>query len=147
MNKHSVVIEMSAGDVFKFEILKASPNVLMLDRAISVPIPQNYGFITNTLATDKDQLDAFIISSRPLPRLCQVSLDNLVLLGAYVCEDGGVLDEKLIFKIKGDKVSSFEIENESIEIERYLRTYKQGFRVIKYVGEVEAKGLITKYAR
>lgn len=148
MKKHNVVIEMSAGDTFKYEISKVSPNALELDRPLTVAVPQNYGFISGTLAADKDALDAFVISTKAIPHLTSISSESLLLLGAYVCQDNGELDEKLIFKVKGDNtVSTFVIENETVEIERYLRTYKQGFKVIKWVGPEEARKLIQKYAR
>lgn len=136
------LVEMSQGDKYKFELDKASGR-LELDRPLNIPTPCNYGFIKNTLAMDGDPLDVFIITNKPLPHLCTVKLE---VLGGFECVDNGVLDEKIIAKIQGDtEATPFIVENETVEIECYLRTYKKGFQVKKYLNKAEALKLVNKY--
>lgn len=131
-------IEMSAGDVYKYELKNG---LFHVDRPLKHPVPSNYGFIPGTLAEDGDATDVFVISARPVAHLANVSVR---LIAGYLCNDNGVRDDKLIAVIEGETMSAFAVENEIVLIEKYLRSYKDGFKVNGYVNAAEAYNIVKK---
>lgn len=136
---HKAIIEMPQGTQHKYEYDNEN-KALVLDRVINQQIPQNYGFIQNTKANDEDPLDIFILANEPIPPLTEV---RFTVLGAFICEDCGVLDEKIVAIIEGD--SHIDHVSKIPGIVTYLTTYKEGFEVLHFVGKEEALNLITKY--
>lgn len=136
--KLTAKIEMSAGDQYKYEIKNG---VLTLDRPLFQDVPANYGYILGTKAADGDATDVFIISTAPIAHGANVSIR---LISGYLCLDNGVKDDKLIAVIEGENPPPFTVENDLVEIERYLRSYKEGFKVTGYVNAAEAYNIVKK---
>ena len=135
------VIEIQPGSRFKYEITEAG--TLCLDRVIDSIYPTHYGFIPNTLELDGDPLDIFIVSSETIPHLATV---KIIIIGAFLCKDNGVQDNKLFVRVANDLNGSYShiinhIDNTHNHIGSFLKTYKSNFEVIKYIGKEEASKL------
>lgn len=146
----TAIVEMSKGSKYKYEYNKAV-NQLVLDRPINQEIPHNYGYIDNTLAPDGDPLDIFIITDAPIPPLTRVFVK---VIGAYLCKDGGVSDDKIIGVILDDPSVAtksfvkdygtglyFSLE----DVLTYLKTYKKGFEVSTLASKEVAELIVEKY--
>lgn len=122
----TAVVEIAKGSYLKHEQDKES-HLLVLDRVLPIPCPQNYGFIKNLpIQPDNDPLDVFIISFEPLVPLSEVKIRPL---GILLCEDGGIEDNKVIAKIEGDFYQNYTYFK---DIRWYLENYKTGFKVLEY---------------
>jgi len=131
MNDLLAFIEIEKDSRYKFEL---KDNLLVLDRPLNQPIPSNYGFFPKTLCDDKDPLDVFVITKWPIKSNVSVKID---ILGVFHCIDNGSIDPKIVAQLK-DESSINGWFNEINKIEAYLKTYKEGFEVIKYEGQEEA---------
>lgn len=120
------IIEMSKGTNEKTEIDKKTGK-LYLDRKLDISIPTNYGFIKNTLASDGDALDVFVLG----PTLSGLTELEVVPFGMFLCTDQGVEDHKLLAVplYHQEPISDEEVQN----ISEYLKSYKEGFKVLCYV--------------
>ena len=135
------IIEMEQFSVLKTEIDKASGR-LIVDRLISFAVPYAYGFVMDTMAQDDDPLDVFVVFNEGgLRPLTEVKIE---VLGAFICEDNGIVDEKLVAVIKGDKDHFGATALR--DIQWYLERYKPGFKVLEYVGHEKAMELVAKYS-
>ena len=141
-NKHvdNVVIEISAGNKFKYEIDKDT-QILKLDRPLNQECPVNYGYYNLTLAEDGDPADVFVISNSPIVNLTYVSID---IIGAFICEDSGCSDDKIVSVLLGENLEKSKIEGDIEKIKKYLNTYKKGFVIKEFVGKKEAQKIIEK---
>lgn len=133
MNDLKAFIEISKNSYYKYELCKTS-NELILDRPIGQSIPANYGFIPKTLCDDNDPLDVFVITKWPVIQSSSVKIE---IIGMFECIDNGQNDPKLVAQLK-DESSINGWFNEINKIEIYLKTYKDGFEVIKFVSKEEA---------
>ena len=134
------IVEIPEGQRYKYEIKKG---VLVLDRVLDYRVPGNYGYITGTKAKDGDALDVFIAANEALLPTAHVPI---TVVGAFICKDNGVLDEKLVALIEGREFLTDT--HRDIEIHRirdYLNKYKEGFVVLEYVGAEDATKLVKKY--
>ena len=129
----NVIIEMPKGTSYKYEVDKDSGR-LVLDRVLELQIPENYGFIPNTLSEDGDPLDVFVFSKEPIPPLTKVTGK---VLGGYACLDSGVKDDKIFISV-GD---SFDW---AANIFDYLSSYKRGFQVLNQLTIQEASDIVTQ---
>jgi inorganic pyrophosphatase len=127
------VIEMPTGSIYKYEFDKIT-NLLRLDRPLRIEVPFNYGFVPNTMSSDGDPLDVFVISSRPILPGVLLSFD---LVGAFKCLDNGQEDDKLVGRLVGDECP-YDIES----IKEYLTSYKAGFQVNGYCDKYEAERIL-----
>lgn len=136
MKKIRAVIEMPQGTHYKYEIKK---NKLILDRALNISVPENYGYIENTLAEDGDPLDIFVLSDFEIvPKTyCEVRV-----IGVFKCIDNGVVDDKIIAYLVG--YSDREIPTRVKDIQSYLKNYKKGFEVLDYKMDNKAFEIIEK---
>lgn len=132
----NALVEMPKFTSFKYEFDKFS-GFLKLDRALDIDVPHNYGFILNTQAEDGDELDAFILTAEPIAALTEVPIE---VVGALLCTDNGVRDDKVIAVIKGTHKTDIDLR----PIVHYLTHYKTGFVVQKLVNEVDALALIKE---
>lgn len=131
MNDLKAFIEISKNSYYKYELCKISDQ-LILDRPIGQSIPANYGFIPNTLCDDNDPLDVFVITKWPVIQSSSVKIE---IIGMFECIDNGQNDPKLVAQLKDEQYAS---KLEINRIETYLKTYKNGFEVIKFVSKEEA---------
>ncbi len=88
----NVVVEIPAGSVNKIE-WNRDEEIMQLDRVEALSEPANYGFISQTLNADGDELDVIIINDRPLPT--ETTLKARVI-GVMKFEDEGITDDKII---------------------------------------------------
>lgn len=135
------LIEMPVGSRYKWEIDPETKR-LKLDRPLTIACPANYGYIENTKAPDGDALDIFVLTREELHQ-GQTLLFTVV--GAFICTDGGVRDDKIIALPMLNDVPGVEEATEQMSaIQAYLERYKDGFKVLNYVGKEEAESLIGK---
>jgi len=113
------IVEMPKGTKAKYEI---KDGVLTLDRMLYYPVPENYGYIVDTLAEDGDALDVFIISETAFHPTTVINVDIIAMLE---CSDNGIRDTKLIGRVVG--AGDF-IDYEKIA--HYLNGYKPNFIVL-----------------
>lgn len=123
-----VVIEIPKDSKNKFEIKKDGS--LYLDRTLEIALPYNYGYIKDTLASDNDPLDAFVVGIGPLPP--GTVLDCDILFG-YNCLDHGKYDQKLIMTPSFPPCSYQSINTTVIEqqISFFLKNYKKDFLLLE----------------
>lgn len=128
----TAVIEMEAGTNYKYEIDKATGE-LVLDRVLNLFVPVNYGYVPNTMCDDGDALDIFVYSKYLLVPKSRV---NVEILGVYKCVDNGQRDDKLVGMLVGerDKIDGGPV----FLIEHYLENYKAGFQVLEFCDATEA---------
>lgn len=127
------MIEIPMGSHIKFEIDK-NTGKLEIDRVLNQKIPNNYGYISETLCEDGDPLDIFVVSENPIAPLHEVEVE---VYGVLKCKDSGLQDDKLIgyLPIDEGKVGYFGPNH---YIRQYLETYKEGFVVESYGNLEEA---------
>lgn len=123
-----VVIEMPKGTKNKYEF---NPELggLELDRVLGIQVPQNYGFIPNTLAEDGDPIDAFVISDEPILSLCLVKTE---LVYKFECIDNNEKDDKYLGIISGEFVDPSYLYRAIDNVLFYLRNYKNNFIVVNH---------------
>jgi len=122
----TAVIEIGKGSYLKSEKNKET-GVLMLDRVLPIPCPQNYGFIKDLpIQADGDDLDVFVISFEPLIPLSEVKVR---IIGMLLCDDNGIEDNKCIGLIVDDFYKDYDHLK---AIKFYLEHYKKGFSIKEY---------------
>lgn len=131
-------IEIEMFSRYKYELNKDS-NTLILDRPLNQMIPSNYGFVPETLFDDGDPLDVFVITKFSLKSGCECKIE---VIGAFECLDQETPDHKLLAILEGENsINSWEKEIKSIET--YLKTYKEGFKVLKQVDKETALQILS----
>jgi len=90
----NVFIEVSKNSNIKYEICKEN-NIIKLDRILSTSMmyPYNYGFLTNTLGDDNDELDILVLGDYILQ---PGSLINVKIIGVLNMTDEEGFDPKII---------------------------------------------------
>ncbi len=150
----NVVVEIPKGSSNKVE-WKRNLKVMAIDRVESnlFPKPTNYGFIPQTLDVDGDELDALVITDRPLPT--NVFVKSRVL-GVLKFVDDGDVDDKIITvpvddREAGNTVKSLEDLPKSLltKIEYHFSHYKDlkkpgTTKVLGIEGATEAKKVIKE---
>lgn len=134
-NKVIGVVEIPKGSICKYEIDQVT-GTTWLDRVLKLECPQNYGFITNTLAEDGDPLDVFILMDEPLVTGTYVELE---VLGVIEMMDGGKMDHKIIAKpTNAPYVSKWAVDLRIEAIKDFLRDYKaKGIVKLGYTGDAQ----------
>lgn len=133
--KNLVTIEIASFQHYKYEMKNG---ILVLDRPLNQAIPANYGYFNETLAEDKDPLDTFVITQSPLTNGIQCKVN---IIGGFLCLDAETRDDKVICSLEGELIKSQTKEIE--DIKHYLETYKQGFKVLEFVGKNEAEEILA----
>lgn len=141
---HKAIVEMPKGTRFKYEISKSDGH-LILDRPINDSVPENYGFIPNTMADDGDPLDVFIAAMEPIPSLTEVSIE---VVGIIKGVDAGKQDDKVLAYVKGDDLGQRLITQMEFigMVKIYLQNYKEGFIIQDVLGKDEAAAEIARCA-
>jgi len=100
MEKIKVYIEIEQFSNLKYEYNK-DLNKLILDRILDEPYkyPYAYGFIPNTIADDKDELDVLVITDK---KLNNDTLYDVYIIGCLVMEDEKGMDEKILCILEED---------------------------------------------
>lgn len=134
------VIEMPQGTKDKAELDKHTGE-LVVDRKLHIPIPENYGFVPNTLAEDGDPLDVFVLG----PRLESLSELDTVPIGVLLCKDQGVPDHKIVARPWDYQAKSHA--KAVVGIIDYLNSYKKGFEVLEFSSDIVLTMSVIKASR
>jgi len=148
----NVVVEIPQGSTHKIEWNRELA-VMQLDRTEPAIFakPTNYGFIPQTLDEDGDELDALIITDKPLPT--GIFLEAKVI-GVMQFVDDDEVDDKVVVvpaddRHTGNAINSLEDLPKQIinQIEHHFTHYKDlkkpGSTVVKGWGDIaEAKRII-----
>ena len=122
----SIFIEIEQFSNQKYEIDKTTGK-LQLDRILEYPYfyPYSYGFIPGTLAADGDDLDALIITDKPIQK------DNTYtshIVGVLVMEDEKGMDEKVLCVLDEDINKISDISNFSGEILENIKWFFENYK-------------------
>jgi inorganic pyrophosphatase len=121
-----VYIEIEQFSNQKYEFSKET-NCLELDRVLPYPYfyPYSYGFIPNTLAMDGDDLDALIITNKPLTK---GETYDTAIIGVLIMDDEKGLDEKMLCVLQEDSERIQDIsdlsESDRHDIHWFFSNYK-----------------------
>jgi inorganic pyrophosphatase len=96
----TVYIEIEKDSNMKYELNKET-NKIDLDRILPYPYyyPYSYGFITNTLAMDDDELDALIITDKHIEK---DKFYEVFIIGVLIMSDEKGPDEKILCVLEED---------------------------------------------
>jgi len=150
----NVVIEIPAGSSHKIEWDRRM-GVMKLDRVDPEIFakPTNYGFIPQTLDEDGDELDALIITDKPLSTGLFVQAR---IVGVMKFEDDGEVDDKILVVPADDRntgnaiktladIPKQKIDQITHHFSHYKDLKKPGSTIVKGWGDVnEAKAIINK---
>jgi inorganic pyrophosphatase len=126
-NPIKVYIEIEQFSNQKYEWNKTTDK-LELDRVLPYPYfyPFAYGFIENTLAQDGDELDALIITDKPVKKDAFYSVR---IVGVLVMEDEKGMDEKILCVLENDAERIKDIldihETDRMNIHWFFTNYKK----------------------
>ena len=111
--KVTVFIEIEKESNMKYELNKTT-KLLELDRTLPYPYyyPYCYGFITNTLAMDNDELDALIITDKKIEKGKHY---DVYIIGVLIMSDEKGLDEKVLCVLEEDYATIDDINRLSKE--------------------------------
>jgi inorganic pyrophosphatase len=138
--KIEAIVEIPRGSMYKYEMDK-STGLLVVDRPLPVELPYNYGYIPDTLHGDGDPLDICIVGAHPIYPLTKVKVS---IIGAFLCNDNGMSDDKLVGIVVGESYFDEEIAKYLDEVRHYLSTYKKGFCVGGLADVEEARSILQK---
>lgn len=151
----NVVVEIPTGSSHKIEWNRELA-MFQLDRVDPEVFskPTNYGFIPQTLDEDGDELDALIITDKPLPT--GVFLEGKII-GVMQFEDDGEIDDKVIVvpaddRNTGNAIATLEdLPSQLIkQIEHHFTHYKDlkkpGSTIVKGFADIETAKLIVNEA-
>jgi inorganic pyrophosphatase len=122
----TVYIEIEQHSDKKYELNKET-NQLEIDRILKDPYvyPYSYGFITSTLAMDGDELDALIITDKPIKHN---AFYEVCIIGVLMMSDEKGKDEKVLCVLEEDykKIYSLDTLSQSIKdkIFAFFKNYK-----------------------
>jgi inorganic pyrophosphatase len=150
----NVVVEIPAGSSHKIEWNRelAAFQLDRVDPEIFAK-PTNYGFIPQTLDEDGDELDALIITDKPLPT--GVFLEAKVV-GVMQFEDDGEIDDKIIVvpsddRNTGNAINTIDDLSPQLikQLEHHFSHYKDlkkpGTTIVKSFDDIEtAKRIINE---
>ena len=119
-------VEIEKGSNQKFEYSKENRR-LELDRVLNSPFfyPYSYGFITDTLGKDGDELDALIVSDKVLPN---DKYYYVFIVGVLVMEDEHGMDEKLLCVLEEDYGVLKDISDVSDDIKENVRYFFTNYK-------------------
>lgn len=138
----NVVVEIPAGSNNKVE-WRRDLGLMMLDRVEPEVFakPTNYGFIPQTLDEDGDELDALVITDKPLPT--GVFLKARVL-GVLKFVDGGEVDDKVIVVPEDDRQTGNHIrtiDDVPEQLKKQIVFHFSHYKDLKKPGSTEVKGV------
>lgn len=142
----NVIIEVPAGSSQKYAYSEQySASVLTRSLANNLTFPFNYGYIPQTKSGDAAHLDAFVISSGPIPAHVVVPSRPI---GLIEVTDKGERDNKIVAVTIGDKnfekVNSWEDLPEELRkkltdfYEHYPKQLEHDFEVLGFFGKQRA---------
>ncbi len=146
-SKESVktVVEIPQGSMLKVEWSRTK-GYFLLDRVEPQIFakPVNYGFIPQTLDEDGDELDTLIVTDEPI--MTGVVIEEALVIGAMIFEDGGEVDTKIICVPADDRNRGKTSDLQSLgevwmkKIEHHFMHYKD----LKKPGSTVVKGFVGK---
>lgn len=144
-------IEIEQHSNIKYEFNKET-NKLEVDRILEYPYfyPYAYGFIPNTLADDKDELDILVITDK---KILNNEYYNVYIIGCLVMEDEKGMDEKVISVLEEDYERIKDIDDLSEEIKNNIHWFFSNYKcktsgkwskVLGYINKEESIKLYEK---
>lgn len=148
-------IEVEKGSNLKYEFNKQTGR-LELDRMLPQPhsYPYSYGFITDTLAEDGEELDVLIVSETSIPSNHKITA---YIVGALLMEDEKGHDHKILAVCDNDYFYGnlrdiTDVSSDALEkIQTFFANYKinepdkwsrvQGFVNTEYARDIYAKSV------
>ena len=127
MNKKVVVyIEIEQNSNIKFEYNKIEKK-LLVDRILDFPFvyPYSYGYIIDTLADDKDELDALIITDK---KIDNNKYYDVYIIGSLVMEDEKGMDEKVLCVFEEDYERIKDINDLDEEIKNKIYWFFSNYK-------------------
>lgn len=132
-NHINAVVEISKGTYDKYEIDQHTGDKLVCVRTLHKGLindckyPFNYGFIPSTLADDKDELDAVILTDKVLAPLTIVECEVIAVIPTV---DTGEQDDKVILVPVNDPLlsNSALLESRIKNAVKYLSRYKYPYQ-------------------
>lgn len=148
----NVYIEIEKYSNIKYEYNKKIRK-LEIDRIIDSPYiyPYAYGFITNTLALDNDELDALIITSKYLKN---DTIYKTYIIGGLYMEDEKGIDEKILCVLEEEYSNIKNINDLSPEIKKNISNFFDNYKkktidkwskVGEFIDRDQAIDLYNKY--
>jgi inorganic pyrophosphatase len=124
--KVRVYIEIEKGSNQKFEYSKENRR-LELDRVLKAPFvyPYSYGFITDTLGKDGDELDALIVTDKVL---ANDKYYDVFIVGVLLMEDEQGMDEKLLCVLDEDYNTVKDISDIADDIKEKIRYFFTNYK-------------------
>ena len=147
-----VYIEIEKGSNQKYEF-NHDTHTLELDRVLPEPYvyPFPYGFITNTKASDGDELDALILTDTPLRNDATY---DVWIVGVLVMEVEQGMDEKILCAFEDREMESVDMFAR-FSIEDFFTNYKKtekekwsrvdGFKDKNSAVRIYKKSLLSNY--
>ena len=127
-NKVIVYIEIEQFSNIKYEYDKTT-HKLEIDRILEQPFeyPYAYGFITGTLASDGDEIDALIITSNITP----IPNDNyyeVYIIGGLHMEDEKGKDEKILCVLENDYKIWKDISDVNLKVKHEISSFFENYK-------------------
>ncbi len=120
----NIVIEIPAGSTDKVEWNRLTKK-MEVDRVepSTFPVPENYGFIPQTMGGDGDNLDAIYISE---DIVAVESVISAKIIGIMYFKDEGQVDDKIICSPIGSSISTIaDIKEKKLDqLTEYYNHYK-----------------------
>jgi len=136
----NVVIEIPQGSSHKIEWNRELA-LFQLDRVEPAIFakPTNYGFIPQTLDEDGDELDALIVTDKPLPT--GVFLEGAII-GVMKFEDDGEVDDKIVVVPADDRNTANRIKSldDMVRLKEQLEHHFNHYKDLKKPGTTIVKG-------
>jgi inorganic pyrophosphatase len=122
----TVYIEIEKDSNMKYELNKEI-NQLELDRILPYPYyyPYCYGFITQTLAMDDDELDALIITDKKLEK---DKYYDTYIIGVLDMSDEKGRDEKILCVLEEDYEKINDLNDLSSEIQNNIHWFFSNYK-------------------
>jgi len=126
--KVKVYIEIEKDSNTKYELNKEL-NILEIDRILPYPYfyPYSYGFITETLAMDDDELDALIIVTDN-KKIERDKFYDVFIIGVLIMSDEKGKDEKVLCVLEEDYETIKDLNDLSNEIKENIHWFFSSYK-------------------
>jgi inorganic pyrophosphatase len=124
--KVRVYIEIEKDSNQKYELNKTT-NELELDRVLPYPYyyPYSYGFICDTLAMDGDELDALILTDKPIQKN---GFYDVFIVGVLFMSDEKGPDEKVLCVLEEDYTRVRDLDNLTDEVKDNIHWFFSNYK-------------------
>lgn len=117
-NGYNMVIEIPKGSRNKYELVDQLFDTIVSVRKMPYRYPFYYGCFTQTLALDKDPLDAILLSKRKFKSLDVVNVQPIAVIKTI---DRNEVDDKVICVLKDENIKTEKLLKKVL---KFLKIYK-----------------------